>query len=92
MISKRLALFLSVFAFSAFGQSGAGSIQGTVSDTSSAPIPTCTIQVLNQATGVSTDTACGANGFYSARGLFAGSYRVSFASCFFMPAEATVTR
>ena len=91
MISKRLALILSAFAISAFGQSGAGSIQGTVTDSSSAPIPTCTIQVLNQATGVSTEGACGANGFYSARGLFAGTYRVTVASAGMKKHEANLT-
>jgi hypothetical protein len=59
-------------------QSGAGSIQGTAQDASSAAIPNCAVHVVNQATGVVNDTITNATGFYSVPGLFAGTYIVSF--------------
>lgn len=59
-------------------QSGAGSIQGTVQDASSAAIPGCSIQVVNQATGVANTTVTNSSGFFAVPGLFAGSYSVTF--------------
>ena len=59
-------------------QSGAGSIQGTVQDVSSAAIPGCSIQVVNQATGVANTTITNSSGFFAVPGLFAGTYSVTF--------------
>jgi len=61
-------------------QSGVGSIQGTVQDNSTAAIPSCTVQAVNQATGVSTSSTSNASGFYNVPGLFAGSYMVTFSA------------
>ena len=61
-----------------FAQSGAGSIQGTVQDASSAAIANCAVHVVNQATNVANDTISNATGFYSVPGLFAGNYSVTF--------------
>ena len=61
-------------------QSGAGSIQGTVQDASSAAIPGCSVHVVNQATGVTNDTTSNASGFYAVPGLFAGNYTVTFSA------------
>ena len=58
-------------------QSGAGSIQGTVQDTTHAVIPGATITVVNQATGVSTTTKSNRVGFYQVPGLFTGTYTVT---------------
>lgn len=62
---------------SIFAQSGAGSIQGTVTDPSGAVIPNATIHVVNQATGVAADTKSNGVGFYQVPDLFVGSYKVS---------------
>ena len=59
-------------------QSGAGSIQGTVQDATSAAIPGCQIHIVNQGTGVTNDTTSNSSGFYSAPGLFAGNYTLTF--------------
>lgn len=62
---------------SAFAQSGAGSIQGTVTDATGAVIPDATIHVVNQATNVATDTKSNNVGFYQVPALFAGTYSVT---------------
>ena len=61
-----------------FAQSGAGSIQGTVQDASSAILPDCAVHVVNQSTGVANDTTSNSAGFYSVPGLFAGTYTLTF--------------
>lgn len=61
-------------------QSGAGSIQGTVSDATTASIPNCAVHVVNQATNVALDTTSNSAGFYAVPGLFAGTYQVTFSS------------
>ncbi|MEZ5403746.1 MAG: carboxypeptidase-like regulatory domain-containing protein [Bryobacteraceae bacterium] len=72
-------------------QSGAGSIQGTIQDPTGAAVPACAVHVLNQKTGVTTDTTSNEVGFYSVRGLFAGSYTITFASPGMKKYEANVT-
>jgi hypothetical protein len=64
----------------AFAQSGAGSIQGTVTDAAGAVIRDASIHVANDATGVAFDTKTNGVGFYSSPGLFAGSYTVRIAA------------
>ncbi len=64
--------------FNAFAQSGAGSIQGTIQDVSGASIPACKIHVVNQDTGVTSDSTSNSSGFYSVPGLFAGNYTLTF--------------
>jgi hypothetical protein len=59
-------------------QSGAGSIQGTVQDPTSAAIAGCQIHVVNQSTGVTNDTTSNSSGFYSVPGIFAGNYTLTF--------------
>lgn len=61
-------------------QSGAGAIQGTVTDTTGAVIPKASIVVVNQATAQSYSTATNEAGFYSVPGLFAGNYAVTFSA------------
>ena len=61
-------------------QSGAGSIQGTIQDSSDAALPGCSIHVVNQSTGVAYDTTSNSIGFYSAPGLFAGNYTLTFSA------------
>ena len=69
-----------LLAASLFAQSGAGSIQGTVEDVSSAVIAGCPVHVVNQGTGVANDTTSNGSGFYSIPGLFAGSYTLTFSA------------
>ncbi len=61
-------------------QSGAGSIQGTVQDASSAALVGCSVHVVNQSTGVVNDTTSNSSGFYSVPGLFAGKYTLTFSA------------
>src|SRR5258708_7977831 len=75
-----LALVLAASLFHLRGQSGAGSIQGTVQDVPSAALPASTVHVVNLKTGVINDTTANSAGFYSVPGLFAGSYTITFSS------------
>lgn len=72
-------------------QSGAGTIQGSVQDATSAAIPGCSVHVVNQATGVAIDTTSNSSGFYAVPGLFAGTYQLTFSSPGMKKYEATVT-
>jgi hypothetical protein len=58
-------------------QSGAGSIQGTVTDSTGAVIPAASIHVVNEETGVASDTKSNGVGFYQVPGLFVGTYRIT---------------
>jgi len=73
-------LALVVSASFAIAQSGAGSIQGTVSDSSGAVIPGATVHVLNKATGVAIDSTTSNVGFYEVPGLITGNYAVSISA------------
>lgn len=80
--SKLLILVLAttlgiVYAACAIAQSGAGSIQGTVSDSTGAVIPGAVIQITNIETGVLSTTKSSHVGFYQVPDLFTGSYSVS---------------
>jgi hypothetical protein len=68
-----LALCFSV----ARAQSGAGSIQGTITDPSGAIIPGASIHVVNSATSVASDTKANSAGAYQVPGLFTGDYVIS---------------
>jgi hypothetical protein len=75
-----IALALGVFGLAAFAQSGAGSIQGTVTDPSGAVIQGALVHVINQATGVAVDTRTNDVGFYQVPGLNTGTYSVSISA------------
>ncbi len=64
-------------AGSAIAQSGAGSIQGTVMDSTGAVIPGAAIHVVNLATNVAADTKSNSVGFYQVPGLFTGTYKIT---------------
>ena len=68
---------LAMCCTGAFAQSGAGSIQGTVTDSTGAVIPGATIHVVNQATNITTNTTSSAVGFYQVPALFTGTYTVT---------------
>lgn len=90
-MQTRMACLLFAASLSLFGQSGAGTIQGTVTDASSAAIAGATVQALNQATGVSIETTANDSGFYAIKGLFAGSYRVTYGAPGMKKSESLVT-
>jgi hypothetical protein len=60
-----------------YAQSGAGSIQGTVTDSTGAVIPGAKIHVLNNATGTAEDSTSNGVGFYQVPALFTGQYTVT---------------
>jgi len=72
-----IALGMAICCPGAFAQSGAGSIQGTVMDSTGAVIPGASINVVNQATSVAANTKSNDVGFYQVPGLFAGTYTVT---------------
>jgi hypothetical protein len=86
-----VALLLLATSVAVQAQSGAGTIQGTVQDATSASITGCTVQALNQATGVSVETTSNESGFYALKGLFAGTYRVSFRAAGMKKSESVIT-
>lgn len=69
-----LALAVALCGSSAFAQTGAGSIQGTVTDPTGAVIPHASILVVNQKTGVKSTSVTNGVGFYQVPGLFTGTY------------------
>ncbi|MDR3793718.1 MAG: carboxypeptidase-like regulatory domain-containing protein [Terracidiphilus sp.] len=68
---------LALCCTNALAQSGAGSIQGTVTDPTGAVIPGATIHVVNQATNISTDAKSSNVGFYQVPALFAANYTIT---------------
>ncbi len=77
ILAIAVALGLAICCSNALAQSGAGAIQGTVTDPTGAVIPRASVHIANQATNVSTDTTTNSVGFYQVPGLFTGSYTVS---------------
>lgn len=77
-----IAIFLGIAlsGVTALAQSGAGSIQGTVTDSSGAVVSGAIIHVVNNATAVTSDTKSNDVGFYMVPALFAGSYTVTIGS------------
>jgi Carboxypeptidase regulatory-like domain len=70
-------LCVAIFALSAHAQSGAGSIQGTITDATGAVVPGASIHVVNQAMGVTSDSKTNGTGDYQVPGLFAGTYQLT---------------
>jgi hypothetical protein len=71
------ALAVTMPCLSAFAQSGAGSIQGTVTDSTGAVMPGASIHVVNQSTAEASDSTTNSVGFYQVPGLFTGTYVVT---------------
>jgi hypothetical protein len=72
-----VVLGIALCCSTAIAQSGAGSIQGTVTDSTGAVIPGAAVHVVNQGTGIATDTKSNAVGFYQIPDLFTGTYVVT---------------
>lgn len=68
---------LLTVVLTANGQSGAGSIQGTVTDPSGAAVANAKIVVREATTGKEFSTKTNGVGFYSAPSLFAGDYTLT---------------
>jgi len=75
-----LAVSATFLCVSAYAQSGGATLQGTVSDSSSALVPNAHIHILAELTGVSRDVESNNAGFYSAPNLNAGRYKLTFTS------------
>lgn len=75
-----VVLAMAMSCWTARAQSGAGSVEGTVTDSSGAVIPGATIHVVNSATSVSADTKSNAVGFFQVPGLFTGHYTVTISA------------
>jgi hypothetical protein len=76
LLSCALALVASLSAPRAQGQAVNGSILGTVTDTSKAVVPSATVTVTNEGTGVSRSVTTNGSGYYSVPDLLPGTYRV----------------
>ena len=72
-------------------QSGAGSIQGTVTDATGAVVKDATVHIVNPQTGVAHDAVTNSTGFYSEQGLFAGDFDVTVSAKGFKQDEHHVT-
>jgi hypothetical protein len=83
-----LGMTCSTFASA---QSGAGSIQGTVTDTTGAVIPDATIHVVKRDTQVATDSKTNSAGFYQVPDLFTGSYVVTITAKGFSALQRTLS-
>ena len=70
-------LCMAIFCPGVRAQSGAGSIQGTVTDSTGAVIPGASIRVVNNATNVPATAKSSGVGFYQVPGLFVGTYTVT---------------
>jgi hypothetical protein len=72
-----LAVFAAILCTGLYAQSGAGSIQGTVTDSTGAVIPGAKIHVVNNATSAAADSTTNGVGFYQVPALFTGQYTVT---------------
>lgn len=75
LVVAMVVLFFS--GLSVMAQSGAGSIQGTVKDSTGAVIPSASVRIVNKATGVGIQTKTNSVGFYDVPSLFTGKYTVT---------------
>ena len=80
ILSIVVALGVAICCPSAEAQSGAGSIQGTVTDSTGAVIPGASIHVVKQGTNAKSDTKTNNVGFYQVPGLFTGIYTVTISA------------
>lgn len=86
-----LATGMAICSSSALAQSGAGSIQGTVQDSTGAVIGGVTVHVVNRDTGASFDTATNSTGFYVVPSLFTGNYTITFSAAGMKKYETSVS-
>lgn len=77
VMAVTLVLFLVACCAGSLAQSGAGGIQGTITDSTGAVVPETKVEVANQETGVTNSARSNKAGFYQVPGLFTGHYRVT---------------
>lgn len=77
LLSCVLFLVAGLSGLPAYGQSGAGSIQGTVKDTTDAVIRGARIHVVKNSTRETSDTVSNSAGFYQVPALFTGTYTIT---------------
>lgn len=75
-----LGMAILLFAGAAMGQILYGSLTGTVSDPSGAPVPGAKVQALNVGTGIEVEGVTNAHGNYLINDLQPGTYRVTIAA------------
>ncbi len=78
-------LFSALFAAVAFGQTGAGSLSGSLLGPSKAPLPRMTVEAKNVATGTYYKAISSPKGEYTFSQLPAGTYEVTVLSVLFTP-------
>ena len=78
ILTIAIAVGIAVCSTNGIAQSGAGSIQGTITDSTGAVIPGAIVHVVNQATAVAADTKSNSVGLYQVPGLFTGTYTITF--------------
>jgi Carboxypeptidase regulatory-like domain/TonB dependent receptor len=71
-------VFISLVAVPCFGQAVSGAINGYVTDSSSAPIANAPVTIVDERTGVQTQTSTNDAGLYNATNLPPGQYSISF--------------
>jgi len=76
-LAVAISLGLAINCSPTLAQSGAGSIQGTITDPTGAVLPGAGVHVVNLATSGATDTQSNSVGFYQVPALFTGSYSVT---------------
>lgn len=74
-----------------FGQTGAGSIQGTVTDPKGAVLPDASVQITKASTNETFHTTTNSVGFYSVPSLFVGSYNITVVASGMRQWETTLT-
>ncbi len=77
--AKSILIFLALLMFSvslAFAQAPTGSIEGTVTDPSAAVVPNASVKITELSTGRVIELTTTATGFYAARSLLPGNYKV----------------
>jgi len=79
------AFFLILYAGTAFGQAGRGSISGTVTDPGGAVVSGAQVTLLNPSTGVTQHTVSSGGGLYSFISLNPGVYKVTATQTGFAP-------
>jgi hypothetical protein len=85
-----LTLAVAMLCPNALAQSGAGSIQGNVTDSTGAIIPGAIVHVENNDTGVLSNAKSNSAGFYQVPNLFTGHYTVTVTAAGMKTSQAKV--
>ena len=73
----KLAFFLICASIPGFAQTGTGSIQGTVKDTTGAVVPSANIKVVHVATSREFNSLSNESGIYLIPAMQSGAYQIS---------------